>query len=53
MFNGILILLLSMALAIIIRLKPCKKSCIMKKILPYIILLSGGIFATYIVLVNK
>jgi len=53
MLYGSLVLLLSMILAILIRLKPCKKSCILKKLLPYFILLIGGILATYIVIVNK
>jgi hypothetical protein len=53
MFYGIVILLSSMLLAILIRLKPCKKSCIFKKIIPYVILLVGGIIATYVVLINR
>lgn len=53
MFYGTLVLLFSMLLAVMIRLKKCKKSCIIKKILPYFILLIGGILATFIVIVNK
>jgi len=53
MFYGSIILILSMVLAIMIRIKKCEKSCLMKKILPYFVLFIGGIFATYIVLINK
>ena len=53
MFYGTLILLCSMILAVIIRVIPCKRSCILKKLLPYIVLFIGGIFATYIVIVTK
>ena len=53
MLYGTLILLCSMILAVIIRIIPCKRSCILKKLLPYLILLIGGIFATYIVIVTK
>ena len=53
MFESIAILLTSMILAILIRLKPCKNSCILKKILPYLVLLCGGILATYVMLINK
>jgi len=53
MFYGSIILILSMVLAIMIRIKKCEKSCLMKKILPYLVLFIGGIFATYIVLINK
>jgi len=53
MFYGIFILLISMVLAVLIRLKKCKKSCLIKKILPYFILFVGGILATFTVLMNK
>ena len=53
MIYGTLILLCSMTLAILIRLKKCKKSCLLKKILPYFVLFVGGIFATFTVLLNK
>jgi len=53
MLYGTLILLASMILAILIRLKKCKKSCLIKKILPYFILFVGGILATFTVLINK
>ena len=53
MLYGTLILLVSMILAVLIRLKKCKKSCLLKKILPYLILLTGGIIATYVVLISK
>jgi len=53
MFYGTLILLISMVIAVLIRLKKCKKSCLLKKILPYFVLLLGGILATFVVMVNK
>jgi len=53
MLYGVLILLVSMILAVLIRRKKCKKSCIFKKIFPYLILLIGGITSTYVVLINR
>ena len=53
MIYGILILIVSMILAVLIRLKKCKKSCIMKKVLPYLIVLMGGLLATYVVMLSK
>ena len=53
MLYGVLILLLSMVLAVFIRRKKCKKSCIFKKVLPYLIVLIGGLTATYVVLINR
>ena len=53
MLYGTLILLCSMIIAVIIRIIPCKRSCIVKKLLPYLILFIGGLFATYVVIVTK
>lgn len=53
MFYGMLILLGSMIIAVLIRMKKCKTSCLLKKVLPYIILLIGGIAATYVVMLSK
>jgi len=53
MLYGVLILALSMILAVFIRRKKCKKSCIFKKVLPYLIVLIGGLSATYVVLINR
>ncbi|MGB3752139.1 MAG: hypothetical protein WA945_11290 [Arcobacteraceae bacterium] len=53
MIYGTLILLFSMFLAIYIRLKTNNTSCFLKKTLSYIVLLFGGIIATYLVIAIK
>jgi len=53
MIYGTLVLLLSMFLAIYIRLKTHNDSCFLKKTLSYIVLLLGGIIATYLVMINR
>ena len=53
MIYGILTLVFSMILAVIIRTKSDKKSCIIKKVLPFIIVFIGGILATFIVMLSR
>jgi len=53
MMYGIVILVLSVVVAILIRLKKCKSSCVLKKFLPYIIMILGGTLAVYVVLISK
>jgi len=53
MTNGIIILIVSMIMATLIRLKKCKSSCVLKKFLPYIIMIVGGTLAVYVVLISK
>ena len=53
MFYGTVILFFSMLLAVLVRLKSGKEFCIAKKILPYLILLSGGVLATFVVILNR
>lgn len=53
MLYGVLILISSMILAVIIRSKTDNKSCLIKKVLPFIIVLFGGIIATFIVILSK
>jgi len=53
MFYGTIILMLSMVLAVMIRIKKCEKSCLLKKILPYFVLFIGGVIASFWVLINK
>lgn len=53
MFYGVVILLISTILAITIRIKSDTQSCIIKKILPYIVLLVGGCLATFVVMINR
>jgi hypothetical protein len=53
MIEGVFVLLFSMFFAVMIRIKSNKQACIIKKILPYLVLLAGGLLATLIVIVNK
>jgi len=53
MIYGTLLLVLSMFLAIYIRLKTNNESCFLKKTISYIVLLLGGIIATYLVIINR
>ncbi|MEA3553998.1 MAG: hypothetical protein U9R39_06330 [Campylobacterota bacterium] len=53
MIYGILTLIFSMVLAVIIRTKSDNKSCIIKKVLPFIIVFTGGVLATFIVMANR
>ena len=53
MIYGILTLIFSMVLAVIIRIKSDNKSCIVNKVLPFIIVFIGGILATFFVLVSR
>ena len=53
MLYGILILSFSAFLAVMIRLKSDNKSCIVKKVLPFIIIFMGGTLSILFVLVNR
>jgi len=53
MIYGTFVLLFSMFLAMYIRLKTNNDSCFLKKTISYIVLLSGGIIATYLVIAIK
>ena len=53
MLYGVLILSFSTFLAVMIRIKSDKESCIVKKVLPFLIILIGGVIATLFVMINR
>lgn len=53
MLNGMIILISSFVLAIVVRIIFKNKSCIIAKVVPYFIMLVGGLLGSYLFLLEN